>query len=703
MRRPLPGILLLAALAPVSMPAAQAQAQDEATQTVTITAPREAVIRKVDKTVVDVATLARAQNGTAQDVLQATPEVSVTADGKLSVKGNPNVTVLVDGKPSAMLSGDERAVALQTMRGADIASVEVITNPSAAYDANGGAIVNLVLKRHRQPGAHGQWRASLADQGLWNAGAAGDITAGKLGVHASVAYRQDGTQKWRQSTTDATHPQNGMSESTSQTSAVFVRRIVRSASVGIDYALTDTDSVSVSAHYNQRGSRPWLDVRNVHVTAAGQTVFHRLSSGPNRQSDQDASATYTGQGAGSVLKAVLAHSSTRSLVDKSYRDVSAADDPAPALAASAGRGATGAVRRLDQATLDWTRAADAGQWGMGIDVQQETSALANYQAQVAPDTGAETPDPATTNGYTVATTLAAAYLTDKIRRGRWEVLLGGRFERMTLQIAPSQGALPTQRGQAFNPSVHAVYALSDTLDVTLSGRRSLQRPDPRDLNPFTTYVDAQNRVRGNPGLQPQLLTAWELGANIGGRRVSASVGAFYRRSRDTVIDARSFGADHVLVTSRRNGGQARATGVTGAIDWTCATALRLGIDGGAYVAQLDTPDLDQQRADRNVRQRQLTGYLTLRAGYHAGPDDVSLDAQWQAAGITPLGGYGATSGVNVAWKRSVSATLSLTVNGNDIFDGSRRSWRTDAGTLRQRGADHFVARRWYVGLVKKFG
>lgn len=137
-------------------------AQDDGTPSVTITASKDAVVRKVDKTVVDVSTTARAQNGTAQDVLQSTPELSVAADGTISVRGNANVTVLVDGKPSAMLAGDERAVALQTINGADIASVEVITNPSAAYHANGGAIVNLVLKRQRQPGAHAQWRAGPA-------------------------------------------------------------------------------------------------------------------------------------------------------------------------------------------------------------------------------------------------------------------------------------------------------------------------------------------------------------------------------------------------------------------------------------------------------------------------------------------------------------------------------------------------------------
>ena len=671
-----------------------ASAQDDGTPSVTITANKDAVVRKVDKTVVDVSTMARAQNGTAQDVLQSMPELSVAADGTISVRGNANVTVLVDGKPSAMLAGDERAVALQTMSGADIASVEVITNPSAAYHANGGAIVNLVLKRQRERGARAQWRASTADQGLWNAGASGDVTTGKLSVNGSVAYRRDGTQKFRQSTVDWNNPQDGATGQTKQTSSVFVRRIVHSAGLGITYALSASDSLSLSAHHNQRRSRPWFDVLNENTTPTGQTIFHRLSTGPNQQADHDASVAYTRQGTGSVLKAVLARSTTRSLVDKSYSDVYLE----PLGASRDSRGATRAVRRLDQATLDWTRASALGQWGMGIDVQDEVNDLANYQAVVDRAAGTEMPDPATTNGYAVATTLTAAYLTDKIRRGRWEVLLGGRLERMALRITPALGVPQTGRWQAFNPSLHGIYALSERIDLTLGYRRSFQRPDPRDLNPFSTYIDAHNLSRGNPGLRPQRLTSWDLGANLQAGRVSASMSAFYRISRDTVIDARSFSANNVLVTSRQNGGRARSTGVSGSLDWTPSPAWRLGLDGGAYAVLLESPDLYD-----HVRQHDVAGYLKLRAGYHVGQDDLSLDAQWQSAGITPLGGYGATSSVNATWKRELTGTLSLTVNANDMFDGSRRRYRTDASTLRQRGADHFVARRWYVGLVKKFG
>jgi len=681
----------------ISLPVAthaQEEQQSPAPATVTVTAKREAVVKKIDKTTYDVSDMPRAANGTAQDVLQSTPEISVSADGQIAVKGNAQVTVLVDGKPTAMMSGsaDERAAALQTMSGADIASVEVITNPSAAYNANGGAILNIVLKRNRKPGAHAQLQGSAADHGLWHVGASGDVTSKDVSVHGNLALRHDGTEKIRASTVDWTNPFNGQSRQTRQTSEVFVRRTVQSAALGIDYTLSDTDSLSLSTKYNERRSRPVFDVLNENRTDGDETIYHRISVGPNEQSDASASLSYNHQHGGTALKAMLQHSDTQGLIDKSYRDVFVS----PARATDYSRGATRLTRRLDQATVDWSRPSDYGKLGMGLDVQEKVDNMHNYQASVEPATGAETTDPATTNGYAVTTTVAAAYLTDQITHGKWEALLGGRAERMALRVSPAATSMRTRHWQAFNPSLHLRYAMSEQADLTLSYRRSLQTPDPRDLNPFTTYIDAQNLSRGNPGLKPQQLSSWEVGTDAGGKQFNGSLKAFYRSSSNTVTDARSF-ADNVMVTSKQNGGQASSTGITSSITWTPDAKLQLGVDGGAYRVTLRTPDLSGI-----VRQNDISGYINLRAAYTMEPDSVSLDAHAQSAGIAPLGRFGATSNVNLSWKHALSKSLSLTINANDIFDGSRRSYTTDTRTFRQAGFDHVVARRIVVGLVKKF-
>lgn len=648
MTKPRYAALLLLLAAP------SARAEDPPAPTVTVTARKAAVVNKIDKTVYDVSNTPRAANGSAQDVLQSTPELAVTADGRIAVKGNPQVTVLVDGKPTALLSGtsEDRAVALQTMSGADIASVEVLTNPSAAQNANGGAIVNIVLKRNRKPGVHAQVQGSVSDQGLWNAGASGDATRGRLSVHGNVAVRHDGTRKVRRSAVDWHNPFTGQAGQTVQSSEVFVRRVVDSAALGADYAPTDADSIGLSVRHSRRRSRPLFDVLGEERAGGMETIHHRISTGPNEQSDDSASLSYSRQQDGTALKVSLQHHTTDALVDKSYRDVFVV----PTRATAYSHGASRSARRLDQATVDWT----PGQWGLGLDIRHQTDAIANVQSTVD----------AATNAFTVRTTSAAAYVTDRIVRGKWEALLGGRVER-------------TAGRRAFNPSLHVKYALRDDTDLTFSYRRSLQLPDPRDLNPYTTYVDAQNLSRGNPDLGPQRLGSWEIGVNRETPHLNRNAGVFYRTGRDTVVDARTFEHD-VLVTSKRNGGEVRSAGITGSLDWKPGGPLQLGADGGIYRVALD--------------QHAVAGYINVRVGY----GDMALDAHAQSAGITPQGRYGPTSSVNLTWKHALSRTLSLTVNANDIFDGSRRAYRIDTPTFRQAGFDHFVARRVYVGVVKRF-
>lgn len=693
MLRPLIPLLVLGGALPRCAWAQQGDAG--MSPVVVVEGKKAAVVKKLDKTVYDAADMPRAANGTAQDVLQSTPELSVAPDGKISVKGNSQVTVLVDGKPTAMTSGssDERAIALQTMSGADIASVEVITNPSAAYNANGGAIVNIVLKRNRKPGAHAQVQASAADHGLWNAGASGDLTQGPLSVHGNLGYRQDGNLKVRESVVDWTNPLGGQSGQTRQSSEVFVRRVIESGALEADYALSGTDTLSLQGRYNRRRSRPVFDVLNEVRNDVDASLYHRISDGPNEQSDKSASLGYSRLENGTALKAMAQHSDTVGLIDKSYRDVFLQ----PVRATGYSHGITRPKRYLNQATLDWSQLSETfGQWGMGGDLQHKTDDLYNYQALVDPLTGVESPDPHTTNGYAVKTSLGAVYLTDKIRQGKWEGLLGGRLERMGLQVNPGGGSAAARHWMAFNPSLHVQYALSDKADLTLSYRRSLQMPDPRDLNPYTTYIDAQNLSRGNPELEPQRLTSWEFGTNLEVTGLSANVSAFYRASANTVTDARSF-AGHVLVTSKQNGGRARAAGVTGSLDWTLNPNVKLGMDGGAYQVLLYTPDLFGQ-----VRQDGIAGYVNFRAAYSSADETLSLDAHMQSSAITPLGRVGATSNVNLAWKYALDKTLSLTISLNDIFDGNRRRYRTDASTFRQTGFDHFVGRRVYAGFTKKF-
>jgi outer membrane receptor for ferrienterochelin and colicin len=124
--------------------------------------------------------------------------------GNVSLRGDANVTIMIDGKPSGQFSGEGKADALQQMPADQIERVEVMTNPSAAYRPDGSAgIINLITKKTQKPGVNGSVRLNVTPDGRYNTGISATRRAGKLTLSGDAGYRHD-TQEARQEIDRAT-------------------------------------------------------------------------------------------------------------------------------------------------------------------------------------------------------------------------------------------------------------------------------------------------------------------------------------------------------------------------------------------------------------------------------------------------------------------------------------------------------------------
>ena len=130
--------------------------------------------------------------GAISDALKNVPSVEVDVQGNVSLRGDTNVTILVDGKPSAMFRGASAAQALQSMPADSIERVEVITNPSAQFSPEGSAgIINLVTKQVHRIGKSASVRASLGSSGRRNLGVSGAYSSDKLTLSGDAGVRHD--------------------------------------------------------------------------------------------------------------------------------------------------------------------------------------------------------------------------------------------------------------------------------------------------------------------------------------------------------------------------------------------------------------------------------------------------------------------------------------------------------------------------------
>src|ERR1700744_6464920 len=152
-------------------------------KTVEIVSKAPVVENKIDKMVYNVANDLTSQGGSASDVLQKVPQVTVDIDGNVELQGNANIRFLINGKPSSIF-GASLADALQSIPASQIKSIEVITSPGAKYDANGtGGIINIVLKDSKIQGVNGNVNLSAGtrrENGSFNL----NVRKGNFGVNA---------------------------------------------------------------------------------------------------------------------------------------------------------------------------------------------------------------------------------------------------------------------------------------------------------------------------------------------------------------------------------------------------------------------------------------------------------------------------------------------------------------------------------------
>ncbi len=161
--------------------------------TVRITGEKPVVEMRVDKKVFNVEKNTTTAGGSATDVLQNVPSVSVSADGTVSLRGKSDVTILIDGKPSTLLGTDVTS-ALQSLSANSIESVEVITNPSAKYDAQGmGGIINIITKKDGRFGINGNVTLGAGTNDKYNGNLGLNAKKGKWNVFLNSSFRLNNT------------------------------------------------------------------------------------------------------------------------------------------------------------------------------------------------------------------------------------------------------------------------------------------------------------------------------------------------------------------------------------------------------------------------------------------------------------------------------------------------------------------------------
>eukprot|EP01030_Chromulinospumella_sphaerica_P012557 gene12557-12346_t len=333
--RPTPSVLSATIAALLLSWQAQAQTQTPADSTAVTTtkekqeaapAPIVNVVserqtNRIDRQVYDIKNDASTAGASVGDVLNNVPSVNVDPNGTVRLRGSERVTVLVDGKPTAQMQGENRAAAINALPAENYESVQVINNPGAEFgnEAGGGPILNLISRRYTKPGGNGSVAGNVGPAGRKSAFANGSYSAGYASVNGTFNYRRDGNESDTDSLRERIDPATGSVSRLHQTSQRSGLTDFIQGGVGGRYNYNERDTLTGSVSLSKRGN----DSRsNEHLTdfatgstpvvdyltrrnASGDALNHEFVAGWERRFNTD----------GESLKVDLRHSSNNNNVD----------------------------------------------------------------------------------------------------------------------------------------------------------------------------------------------------------------------------------------------------------------------------------------------------------------------------------------------------------------------------------------------------
>jgi outer membrane receptor protein involved in Fe transport len=471
------------------------------------------VENKIDKVVYNAEQDVTTAGGNAGDVMRKVPMVSVDMDGTPSLRGAA-VRVLINGKPSGTMSNNI-ADALKMIPAEEIKSVEVITSPSAKYDAEGaGGIINIITKKKTAQGINGNASVSAGTRQN-NGNFSLNAKKGRLGINTNLGIQYAIPQDTRVVIQNDNYTAN---TAISQEGFTKAKRYGYNGSAGLDYDINGYNSLSTTVKYNDftNGSKGTSNLINRIQNTTTNSL--RTSDNDNSLSNVDWNADYrrTSKKEGEEFSVSGQASFARNTAEFNTV-ITAADGSSspPLLGDNTGK------------NNEYTLQTDYS-YPFSKTVILETGAKGIFRTIKSKYLSSD-------QDFDYNQDVGAAYGVLSFKLAKTIDVKGGLRAEYT-NISGVSGSSLNFNNDYFNlfPSAIISKTLKGNSTLKLSYNKRMQRPSFLYLNPFLNRNDPENQTQGNPNLKPEITDMLELGYStfIKGSMINASV--FYRQTQDVI-------------------------------------------------------------------------------------------------------------------------------------------------------------------------
>jgi ferric enterobactin receptor len=473
----------------------------------------------------------------ASQVLEATPAVTVDADGKVSLRGNENVAIQINGRP-APISGAQLGAYLKSLPAGLLDRVEVIPNPSAKYDPEGMAgIINIQLKQNVDLGISAGLTVGAATKDKYNTSGNLGYQAGKLTTFSNIGIfsddrdvvgindrlRHDGVDALLSATNQDIRGSNGFKG--------------QNFGTNVDYKLNARDVFSNSISINHRDATD--DSRAQYFELDGSSTLLDNYFRPRDNESKGWNVDYT-----SAIKRIIEPRKNELSAEVRFNRSHDEDvtslwrESVSSMGVSTGtqvqreRDNTDAVTKSLTGQADYTRQLGGTKLESGV---KSTARWLDRDFSVVKDSlGDDSWERSSlSNAFTFNEQVHAAYAVVSRSLGKVDAQAGLRGEYANRDFALVDKSYPYHY-TSFFPSGVLSFNLTPSSQAKVSYSRRIRRPGTQELNPFPTFFDVQNVFLGNPALNPEYTDAYELGYNKSGKFGSFQLSPFYRHTTDVI-------------------------------------------------------------------------------------------------------------------------------------------------------------------------
>jgi outer membrane receptor protein involved in Fe transport len=666
---------------------------------IVITSNKKMLETSFDKKVYNLADDISARGGSVVDALSNVPSVEVDQDGKLSMRGSGNVTVLIDGRPSTLAR--DGGSFLSGIPANMVDRVEIVTNPSAKYDPDGTTgIINIVLKKNKLKGINGNVNLSGATGNLFNGSASLSYRAAKLNAYGTYSYKHYEGERNNFGLLNRTIDNQLFRLKQDRLGTDY--NVTHTIKIGSDFYLKDRNTLGISFTGNLGERNRTGNLINNQLDSNNNMLYswYRDSYDPSKQKSMDLNVNYKWdfkEDKGYVnfdVTQSVSMDTTGGNYNQSNIDLNRKN-----LLQQLSNDENGNV---NTAMFDLVRVLPKNiKMEAGLKSIYRINNIRSHSQTLDTIIGEYMGDTLSNFQYRYTEQIFSSYVNFAQQLTKFKYQFGLRIEEsnQTPNLISKNLEFPKNYFNLY-PSAFLTYKIKENIDLNANYSRRINRPSSETLNPFTSYADPYNLRMGNPAVNPEFIHSFELGLGISKKKVQISANIFFKQTSNVLQRYRQFYSNGYAAVTYVNIDKSESLGSELVITFRPVPAWKNTISfNGNQIKYFD----DVIQLTNDVGYNWSTKYIGS-IEFWKRTATLQVNAKYNAPIVTPQGTVQPRASVDVSGEKSFKeGNWSVGFKISDVFNTQEFRIDLNQYNIQQESVFKQTTRRFYLNLAYKFG